>query len=76
MTEVVKLKPDLPPHLETLVIGKTLRGAYICVHQRQLSICAVCAPEAERLRRTPWEQLNKAMKKLARVNDKFLEGKR
>ena len=54
MNEVVKLVADLPPHLETLVIGATIRGAYICVHHRQLSICAVCAPEAERLGSAPY----------------------
>ena len=40
---------DLPPHLKNIVIGQEPRGSYICFHNRPLTICAICAPEAEKL---------------------------
>ena len=38
----------IPEHLKGLVTDITPLGAYICLHGRQLTICAVCGVEAER----------------------------
>lgn len=32
-----------------LAVGQERGGAYICEHNRQLSVCAVCAPKADAL---------------------------
>jgi len=41
------MRQPIPPHLEGLVLTKA-GNAWICVHNRQLSICAQCAPEADK----------------------------
>ena len=43
------MRPDPKdyPWLVGLVFGVTARGAFLCRHDRQLGVCAVCAPVAD-----------------------------
>lgn len=48
--------PPIPPWLKDLVKGRTPTGAFLCWHDRQLSICAECAPVADRAFRRHYQQ--------------------
>lgn len=48
---------DRLPWLKDLIAGINCRGGLICYHGRQLSMCGVCAPEAERLHKE-WKEKN------------------
>lgn len=48
--------PPIPPWLKDLVKTRTASGAYVCWHDRQLSICAECAPAADRAFRRHGQQ--------------------
>jgi hypothetical protein len=47
----------VPEHLSGLVIRREPRGAYICKHERQLTVCRECCEKAEQF----WKEAQKEL---------------